>query len=377
MLAIIIILHISTLATTTTIQCAYQHNAVHILVRLPHAVSKLLIRSNNYYCAFHPLPVGEPPTTNNQATEMASTSSRNEQASDKEEEQEDEWNEDESSHASSEWEEDDEEASLCGRSLLWLCQEGQIQFARRRFDTLFNGKKMDQLKTEVFRVARDKNYVLHELLMGGTSDSNAYKLSIQLLEFCKEYPNDYRQMLLTQPPSHKRTALHWAAWGNAKMEILQPLAFGNPEALVLKDTAGQTPREVLHYYFCSSRNDNLPNPNDPRLLLLERLATSWTKHRLRLTIHQCVARYFVTQQLTPFDKSHRKETNMKPKAWFVLSILGTLLQREMKPLVHRILQYTGGSAKIAAKGKVRKKRASKKGSSNSRKRQRGSQKSDA
>ena len=303
-------------------------------------------------------------------------------ASDDEDWNEEESNEEESqsSGGSSEWDEDAEEVSLRGRTLLWLCQEGQIQYARRRFDSLLEAKKTDQLKREVFQAARDKNYPLHELLMGGTSDRNAYQLALQILDFCKGHPNEFRTMLITQPPSHKRTPLAWATWGNAKMEVLQPLALGNPEALVLKDTAGRTPAEILRYYFCSNRNNNNNNSNNqppainsnPQLTLLERLTKSWTQHRLRLAVHQCAVRYFVTDSLTPFDKAHRKDTKMSPKAWFVLSILGTLIQREMKPLLHRILQYTGGSAKIHS-GKSKKKRAAsqKSGDSGNKRQRRG------
>ena len=269
------------------------------------------------------------------------------------------WNEgDASSHSSSEWEEDEEEASLRQRSLLWLCREGQIRFAREKFDNLINENKQDQLRREIFQCGRgDRNYALHELLMGGTSDRNAYRLTLQLLQFSKEFAEEHRSMLIMQPPSHKRTALHWAAWSNSSMGVMEPLLQGNPEALALKDEAGRTPLEIYHYYFCSRRNNHTPNPDDPRLKYLERMTHSWTQHRLRLTVHKCLVRYFVTQALTPFDKKHRKETSLTPRPWFVLSVLGTLIQSEMKPLVHRILQYVGGKAKLAsAKSRSKKRR---------------------
>ena len=307
---------------------------------------------------------------------MASNRRKNSE-SDASEEGEEEWAEDQSSHSSSEeWEEegDEEESSLHGRSLLWLCQEGQTKIARCKFDSLLKDpKQCDLLERQVFQQAPDKNYALHELLMGGTDDANAYQLTVQILEFCQQYPDDkYRDMLITQPSRHqKRTALHWAAWGNAKMDVLKPLIFGNPEALVLKDTAGRTPYDILKWYYCLGRNDTPKNLQDPRLLLLQKLTQSWTQHCLRRSIHHCAVHYFVTHPYTPFDTAHRQQTGMKPKAWFVLSLLGTLLQREMKPLVHHILAFAGGTAKVATTTSTGKKRTSKNDSGKKKKQRRG------
>jgi hypothetical protein len=284
-----------------------------------------------------------------------------------------------------------------GRSLLWLCQEGQLQLARKRFDWLWQEQRKEngdtkgsfaaQLHKEVFQVGHDKNYPLHEILMGGTSDRNAYQLTRSILDYAvgcheREAPDGNTQqnnqqrptaavtrqaatkMLAARPPSHQRTALHWAAWGNANLEILEALVRGYPEALLLRDKRNQnqrTPCEILkHYYYNPNRHDHTATPADTsKPDYLERCTNSWRQHRLRLAVHMSVNRYFSASSspssdavsssalpkpptLTPFDPHDRKRTQIKPKPWFVLSVLGSLVQREMKPLAVHILGYVGG-----------------------------------
>lgn len=326
--------------------------------------------------------------------------------------------------------ESDEETSFRlsgGKSILWLCQEGQIPLARKRFEWLRRNQQQQsassshrkgsdrniddgdndecfakQLEKEVFQVGRDKNYALQELLMGGTSDRNAHQLTLQMLDFSQHYPQQQGRMLSAQPPSHQRTALHWAAWGNADLSILQRLVKGYPEALVVrdkKDHGHRTPLEILKRYFSDLRSNinaataaghshNPDSPPQPRIAYLERCTKSWTRHRLRQEVHKCVLRYFaphprqlvhgssssssplglqqhspseaesMSMMLTPFDKVHRKQrANIKStKAWFVLSVLGSLVQREMKPLALHILGYVGKDAKVASQRRRQQKK---------------------
>ena len=122
---------------------------------------------------------------------------------------------------------DDSEEELPQRSLLWLCQEGQIPQAHRRFEQLLANNNQAQLEREVFQTSRDKTTALTEIVMGGTSDRNAYALTLKLLEFAAQTsPTRLRHILSLQPhAANSRTALHWACWGNASMEILQKLKF--------------------------------------------------------------------------------------------------------------------------------------------------------
>lgn len=267
---------------------------------------------------------------------------------------EDDENEDEA-------EDDSREALLKSkRTLLWLCQEGQIRLARLRLELLSESSQTDtsrgaqQLRKEIFQVGRDKNYAIHEILMGGTSDQNAYATTLSILEISRNYPLDQQKMLSSTPPSHGRTPLHWAAWGNAKLEILERLVRGNPEALLMRDKKRQgerTPLEILKHYF-SGRDNSPAVETDIRIHYLERMTTSWISHRVRLAMSLCANRHFgATREdrpLVPFDKGDRKVANIKPKPWFLLSVIGYLLQREMNPLALRIISYLGGNAKITS-----------------------------
>lgn len=284
-------------------------------------------------------------------------------------------------------EEEDEEIKFRknGRSLLWLCQEGQLQIARKRFEWLQTTTTVEEgeiLFKEVFQVGHDKNYALHEVLMGGTSDSNAYQLTRYILTYALLKGGDdkkqlaTRKMLSARPPSHQRTALHWAAWGCAKLELLQALVQGYPEALVLRDKRNQnerTPAEILkHYYHNSNRDGEVRDTNVIRdttqLEYLERCTASWIQHRLRLSVHMSIQRWFGTNALEPFDERHRlPRARMKPKPWFVLSVLASLMQREMQPLAMQILGYLGHKARVSKPTKKKKRRGSSSGTANEKK----------
>ena len=252
---------------------------------------------------------------------------------------------------------DHEERLTQKRSILWLCQEGQIHLARQRIEMLMASGKSEcrsaeKLRKEIFQVGRDKNYPLHEILMGGSSDQNAYAATLAILEVSSKYPIEQQTMLSAMPPSHMRTPLHWAAWGNAKIEILVALVNGHPEALLLRDKKSQgqrTPLEILKRYFRADR----------KIPFLERATTSWISHRVGVAVHLAANRYFGTvlplqSRLVPFDRRHRNEVSMKPKPWFLLSVIGFLMQREMKPLALKILSYVGGNEKMSTKTKKRR-----------------------
>lgn len=204
----------------------------------------------------------------------------------------------------SEWSHEDDEDTeahrgLENRSILWLCQEGQIQLARQRFEKLMedgrtNSSCIVQLRKEVFQVGRDKNYALHEILMGGTSDDNAYTLTLAILDFSKDHSLERTNMLLGTPPSHGRTPLRWATWGNASIEILKALVQGNPDALLMRDKptqGGRTPIEIFRRYFAGR---DRPDGND-RIQYLEVAMSHWISYRVRLTVLLCTNRFFGNQ----------------------------------------------------------------------------------
>jgi hypothetical protein len=121
---------------------------------------------------------------------------------------------------------DDEEILMSRRSLLFLCQEGQIRIARQRLQSLKHANKMDRLKKEIFQVGRDKNYSLHEILMGGTSDTNAFAMTEEILDMGKSWKGPFLTMMNAQPPSHHRTSLG----SLGKCYSSNPSCFGHGES---------------------------------------------------------------------------------------------------------------------------------------------------
>lgn len=260
----------------------------------------------------------------------------------------------ESSYSSS-----DDETDLVRRNLLFLCQEGQLRIANQRFDTLVQENNIDQLKREIFQTGTDKNTPLHEILMGGTSDSNAKALTEKILDISQQWTIPYRAMLIAQPPSHLRTSLHWATWGNADVSIIETLVNGNPEALVVKDRrnkGNRTPTEIYRHYFIhrDRTGDIVSEENRTKFEFLERSMQKWVKQRVRNTIYASALYYFRNQSLTPFNKKDRKIAGVRPKPWFVLSTLGYFIQREIQPLVFLVLSFIGKDAKIQGITKKRK-----------------------
>lgn len=260
----------------------------------------------------------------------------------------------ESSYSSS-----DDETDLVRRNLLFLCQEGQLRIANQRFDTLVQENNINQLKREIFQTGTDKNTPLHEILMGGTSDSNAKALTEKILDISQQWTIPYRAMLIAQPPSHLRTALHWATWGNADVSIIETLVNGNPEALVVKDRrnkGNRTPTEIYRHYFIHRDRTGgiVSEENRTKFEFLERSMQKWVKQRVRNTIYASALYYFRNQSLTPFNKKDRKIAGVRPKPWFVLSTLGYFIQREIQPLVFLVLSFIGKDAKIQGITKKRK-----------------------
>ena len=235
------------------------------------------------------------------------------------------------------WKERDEgyERYLQSQSLLWLlncCERGTALWKFEKLRHEEEDGHENVLKEQVFEQDTYGRFPLSVALFAPhiSGDETAYKITIGLVEYAQNFPGEGRQMLLATWREEK-TALHWAAWGNATEELLYKIAIGAPEALLLKDEAGRTPFETLKRYFSSS----------PKLDLLKRLELSWRRHVFRSTLYLSVIRYFVTQPtLIPFHREHSKRAGIKSQqSWFYLSVMGSLMQREMKPLVIRILNY--------------------------------------
>lgn len=257
-------------------------------------------------------------------------------------------------------EDEDESNMIQSKSLLFLCQEGQIRLARQRLQLLKNSNNLASLKREIFQVGRDKNYPLHEVIMGGTLENSSKNIIPEFLSTGKQWKGPFLIMMNAQPPSHGRTVLHWAAWGNASLEILQSVVMANPEALILKDKAShgsRTPLQIFQRYHCPKPGNVWHEGAQQKRHFLETSTKAWTQHRLRLAMYKAALHHFCGEShKVPFSKQQRKEIGIKPKPWFCISVLGYCLQREMEPLVWKVLNFVGEKAQVVAKAAPKKSR---------------------
>lgn len=253
-----------------------------------------------------------------------------------------------------------------GRTLLFLCEEGILDKALmrvREWDDKYppgtqpNGGKTSKVESDARSLIRrdmlqknphNGNYALHEILAGGTSGNSAPELVRRLVyRCCADYPLESKRIFQARPRgSHGRTLLHWCAWGRAQPSILRQVLLAYPEAMCLRDDKAhdrRTPLEISQRYW----------PNDPMTTSLREMLSTYLPYRLRLSVRLCVYRHFVTDAQTPFDKAHRKETGLTPRAWFVASVIGYALQREMKSLAMHIISFIGNKAKIDANTRTR------------------------
>jgi hypothetical protein len=288
----------------------------------------------------------------------------------------------------SEWDDSDgEDERLGGRTLLWLCQEGQMDRALEKVvgwdrehpvrvaawstdntssshDAGGGGNRIPH--QELFQKNTDGNYALHEVLMGGTADPSALALVRRLVaRYRSDYPVESRIVFQTRPQSHGRTVLHWCAWGNNTSDVVlwKQIMLTYPESLCLRDDKAhgtRTPLEIAKHYW----------PNSVATPLLERWTQNYLPYRLQRTVHLGAHRHFVTSALTPFDKNDRKRAGLAPRPWFVASVIGYSLQREMLGLALRILSFVGKGAKVSAGKKKKKKASGSRGTQKVRKRRR-------
>ena len=294
-----------------------------------------------------------------------------------------------------------EEDDGSSRTLLFLCEEGQLDKALirvREWDEQFPHRgtttakpkstrisegDADELSTDSTAAARYNaaaavamstiikrelfrknsstgNYCLHEILAGGTSGKSAPELVERLV---RRYRTDYHpvesQTIFRARPtvgSHGRTVLHWCAWCKTTPKILKLVLHADPESMCLRDNKShgyRTPLDIAQRYW----------PEDGITRILKSSIDTYLPYRLRLCVHVCIHRYFLSSTednctskttrtgtrkslLTPFDKADRRSAGLTPRAWFVASVIGYAMQREMKDLAMRVLSFVGYGAKI-------------------------------
>ena len=252
-----------------------------------------------------------------------------------------------------------DESDSSSRTLLFLCEEGQLDRALERVrswdgqyppgsaagadstDKAESAADRSSIRRQMLQKSHGGNYCLHEILAGGTSGRSAPDLVQRLVRRCREdYPVESQRVFRAQPKgSHCRTLLHWCAWCKTSPAILTPIMMAYPEAMCLRDDKShgrRTPLDIAERYW---KDDAITG-------LLRSSLETYLPFRLRFCLHSCIYRHFVTDRRTPFDRADRKETGLTPRAWFVASIIGFALQREMKSLANNIISFVGRGAKI-------------------------------
>ena len=140
-----------------------------------------------------------------------------------------------------------------------------------------------------------------------------------------------------------------------------------PEAMCLRDNKShfhRTPLEIAQRYW----------PNDEITNVLKLALRSYLPYRVQHCVRLCVQRLFLTPMLAndskdkahtdqenpptlkPFDKKDRRSAGLSPRSWFVASVLGYALQREMKGLALHIISFVGCGAKLEPKNRARKRK---------------------
>ena len=296
-----------------------------------------------------------------------------------------------------------EEDDGSGRTLLFLCEEGQLDIAPNRvseWDEQFPlpgtaaitippaaaivSTTEATIEQELFRKNPGTgNYCLHEILAGGTSGTSAPELAERLVRRYRSKTSftnhDYRKIFMAQPKtgSNGRTILHWCAWSKTSPKILRLVLDACPEAMCLRDNKShfsRTPLEIAQRYW----------PDDEITTILKSSLETYLPYRVRFCVRLCAERLFLkpcatatidsmrdsktmdtTNQtlseaslvvLKPFDKKDRRIAGLAPRPWFVMSVLGYALQREMKGLALCVLSFAGCGAKLETKNRRKTKK---------------------
>ena len=303
-----------------------------------------------------------------------------------EEEEEENGNDDSEYEDTSSSSDDDDEYDDPRRTLLFLCEEGLIDKALqrvRKWDELYPPRSISSSETNADIVDHDTttrllmkkqlfqknprtgNYCLHEILAGGIcGERSAPELVRRLLARYRHNGDDDRTtarntIFAAQPPDSKgRTVLHWCAWSKVPTDILHQVIVMNPDCLLLHDhrTHGaRTPYDIAKRYW---------GTQDTNTLLLQSLRKSYLPYRIQYHVHLCINRIFnvssasaaaaastSTSKLTsvaaaaivavPFNPQDRKRMKLKPKIWFVASVIAYTKQRSMETLASHIVSYMG------------------------------------
>jgi hypothetical protein len=264
-----------------------------------------------------------------------------------------------------------EEDDGSGRTLLFLCEEGQLDTALKRVREWDERFPLPETSTTTTRTTTKEcapppywssstakeatteaaadfdavtiqrelfrknpttgNYCLHEILAGGTSGTSAPELVDRLVQRYRSQGTTptaivkYQTIFKAQPTigSNGRTILHWCAWSKTSPKILRLVLEAYPDAMCLRDNKShlsRTPLEIAQRYW----------PDDEITKILKSSLETYLPYRIRVCVRLCVEQLFVlprdkrikTRNVTNSDTSkddtppqntfERKHTTLKP-----------------------------------------------------------------
>ena len=164
------------------------------------------------------------------------------------------------------------------------------------------------------------------------------------------------EIFSAQPGTNGSTILHSCVlWGLSPKAVWLVVKI-HPEAMCTHDGNQKIP---LHH----AKRKKLQNGKVVRFL--KKRLKRYLPQRVRVCVRLCTDRLFLGSPprngeeeqetggtartpppLTPFDEDDRRTVGVDPRPWFVASVLGYALQREMKGLAPRVLSFVGCDAEL-------------------------------
>ncbi|GMH82304.1 hypothetical protein TrST_g12543 [Triparma strigata] len=131
------------------------------------------------------------------------------------------------------------------------------------------------------------------------------------------------------------TALHHAAGFCSNIKILKKLVDLYPEALLMTTISGSTPLMLVMTYGKDKRNYK------ERISLLGDSTYKYRGYLCQIQLALCCHRFWVVKSTyDPFVRTS-KFVKMDNDSFYVMSVLGFFLQREMKGLADLIISFVG------------------------------------
>jgi hypothetical protein len=139
----------------------------------------------------------------------------------------------------------------------------------------------------------------------------------------------------------KNTPLHYFAFRNNCLEVLDSLVKAHPTALLHVNRYGRVPAQTACAEFAVTRRPNHAAIN----IYLRRITVSYSSWIVQKCLHKCAVRHFVSSNLDPFSEEHRELVGVERASdWFAISVIGWFIQRECTPAAISLLQFVSAGS---------------------------------